>query len=123
MSYLWERSHFLNESIDYLRTALHISGFREADNHYQDILRTRIQQISQQFPGMAVLGRHERVQTRIHSKLGDEYDCYTGEKNGYQQNQPMILADKVSESSEERAGHVQLRILGWRLEILPGGHC
>ncbi len=96
MPYLWERSHLLNESIDYLFAAFQISRFREADNHYQDVLGTRVQQISQQCSGMAVLGRHERVQTRIHSELGDEYDCYTGEKDSYQQNQPMALADKVS---------------------------
>ena len=95
MPYLRERNHFLNETIDYLFATFQISRFREADNHYQDVLGTRVQQISQQFSGMTVLGRHERVQTRIHSKLGDKYDCYSGEKDGYQQNQPMALADAI----------------------------
>jgi hypothetical protein len=51
-------------------------------------------------------------------KLGDEYDCDTGEKDGNQQNQPMTLADEISESGEERAGHFRLQIVdfaGWVL--------
>ena len=86
----------MHESIDYLRATFQISRFREAGNHNQNVLGTRVQQISQQFFGVAVLGRHERVQTRIHFKLGDEYDCYTSEKESNQQNQPMALADEIS---------------------------